>query len=65
MKVRFRVQRQVLSGLKYIQVTKRKGIRVAKDEEMIVCYELSMNSLIDVMIVNTLALGFLSSKYQG
>lgn len=37
MKVKFRVQRQVLSGLKYIQVTKRKGVRVAKDEEMIVC----------------------------
>ncbi|KAI9779388.1 MAG: hypothetical protein M1816_003591 [Peltula sp. TS41687] len=38
MKVKFRVQRQVLSGLKYIQVTKRKGIRVAKDEEMIGSY---------------------------
>ncbi len=37
MKVQFRVQRQVLSGLKYIQVLKRKGIRMAKDEEMIVC----------------------------
>lgn len=36
MKVKFKVQHQVLSGLKYVQVVKRKGIRVAKDEEMIV-----------------------------
>lgn len=36
MKVKFRVQRQVLSGMKYLQVVRRKGIRVAKDEEMIV-----------------------------
>jgi Rho GDP-dissociation inhibitor len=37
MKAKFRVQHTVLSGLKYIQVVKRKGIRVAKDEEMLVC----------------------------
>ncbi len=38
MKVRFTVQHQVLSGLKYLQVVKRKGlgITLAKDEEMIV-----------------------------
>ena len=36
MKVRFRVQHEVLSGLKYLQVVKRKGIRVGKDEEMLV-----------------------------
>lgn len=36
MKVKFKVQHQVLSGLKYLQVVKRKGIRVAKEEEMIV-----------------------------
>jgi len=35
MKAVFVVQHQVLSGLKYIQVLKRKGIRVGKDEEMI------------------------------
>lgn len=40
MKVKFKVQHQVLSGLKYLQVVKRKGIRVAKDEEMIVSGEL-------------------------
>ncbi|KAI9821528.1 MAG: hypothetical protein M1826_000650 [Phylliscum demangeonii] len=38
MKCRFHVQRQLLSGLKYIQVLKRKGIRVAKDEEMLGSY---------------------------
>ena len=34
----FVVQHDVLSGLKYLQVTKRKGIRVAKNEEMIVSF---------------------------
>ena len=36
MKANFVVQHDVLSGLKYLQITKRKGIRVAKNEEMIV-----------------------------
>jgi Rho GDP-dissociation inhibitor len=36
MKANFQVQHEVLSGLKYLQVTKRKGIRVGKDEEMLV-----------------------------
>jgi len=36
MKAKFRVQHDVLSGLKYLQVVKRKGIRVGKDEEMLV-----------------------------
>lgn len=36
MKATFKVQHDVLSGLKYIQVVKRKGIRVSKDEEMLV-----------------------------
>ncbi|MCJ1225033.1 hypothetical protein MMC12_001682 [Toensbergia leucococca] len=35
MKANFKVQHDVLSGLKYLQVVKRKGIRVGKDEEMI------------------------------
>ena len=35
-KVVFQVQHEVLSGLKYLQVVKRKGIRVSKDEEMLV-----------------------------
>ena len=38
MKARFRVQHEVLSGLKYLQVVKRKGIRVGKDEEMLGSY---------------------------
>ena len=36
MKAVFRVQHEVLSGLKYLTVVKRKGIRVAKDQEMLV-----------------------------
>ena len=38
MKANFRVQHEVLSGLKYVQVVKRKGIRVSKDQEMLVSY---------------------------
>ena len=36
MKAVFKVQHEVLSGLKYLQVVKRKGIRVDKHEEMLV-----------------------------
>ena len=36
-KVVFQVHRDVLSGLKYVHVVKRKGITVTKDEEMLVC----------------------------
>jgi Rho GDP-dissociation inhibitor len=35
-KVVFQVHRDVLSGLKYVHVVKRKGITVTKDEEMLV-----------------------------
>jgi len=38
MKVTFRVQHDVISGLKYLQVVKRKGVRVDKTEEMIGSY---------------------------
>lgn len=38
MKATFTVQHEVLSGLKYVQVLKRKGLRVGKDEEMIGSY---------------------------
>ena len=36
MKATFKVQHDVLSGLKYLQVVKRKGLKVGKDQEMIV-----------------------------
>lgn len=36
MKATFKVQHDVLSGLKYLQIVKRKGMRVGKEEEMIV-----------------------------
>lgn len=32
----FKVQHEVLSGLRYVQIVKRKGIKVSKDSEMIV-----------------------------
>jgi hypothetical protein len=32
----FKVQHEILSGLHYVQIVKRKGIRVGKDSEMIV-----------------------------
>lgn len=35
MKVDFQVQHEVLSGLKYIQQVKRKGVPLGKDQEMI------------------------------
>ena len=38
MKASFVVQHEVLSGLKYVQVLRRKNIRVGKDEEMIGSY---------------------------
>lgn len=37
-KVVFQVNHDVLSGLKYIQAVKRKGIRVSKDQEMLGSY---------------------------
>ncbi|KAF7723690.1 hypothetical protein EC973_001731 [Apophysomyces ossiformis] len=44
MKVKFRIQHDVISGLKYLQVVKRKGIRVDKTEEMIGSYGPSPSS---------------------
>lgn len=38
MKAVFRVQHEVLSGLKYVHVIKRKGIKVDKHEEMLGSY---------------------------
>ncbi|RFU28266.1 hypothetical protein B7463_g8070, partial [Scytalidium lignicola] len=38
MTAKFKVQHEVLSGLHYVQIVKRKGIRVSKDQEMIGSY---------------------------
>lgn len=38
MTANFKVQHEILSGLHYVQVVKRKGIRVSKDSEMIGSY---------------------------
>jgi Rho GDP-dissociation inhibitor len=35
LKIKFKIQHEVVSGLKYIHVVKRKGIKVDRDEEMI------------------------------
>ena len=36
MVVSFKVQHEILSGLQYVQLVKRKGIKVSKDSEMLV-----------------------------
>ncbi|KAL6872793.1 immunoglobulin E-set [Trichoderma novae-zelandiae] len=38
MSAKFKVQHEILSGLHYVQVVKRKGVRVSKDSEMIGSY---------------------------
>ncbi|KAI9158225.1 Rho GDP-dissociation inhibitor [Paramyrothecium foliicola] len=38
MVAKFKVQHEILSGLHYVQVVKRKGIKVSKDSEMIGSY---------------------------
>jgi Rho GDP-dissociation inhibitor len=38
MSAKFKVQHDVLAGLQYVQVVKRKGIRVSKDQEMLGSY---------------------------
>lgn len=37
-KVKFRVQHEVISGLRYLQLVKRKGLKVDKSDEMMVCH---------------------------
>lgn len=55
-KVVFQVNHEVLSGLKYLQVVKRKGIRVSKDEEMLVSplIPISFSLIIFVRVSNSL-----------
>lgn len=38
MVVTFKVQHEIISGLSYVQVVKRKGLRVSKDSEMLGSY---------------------------
>jgi Rho GDP-dissociation inhibitor len=38
MVAKFKVQHEILSGLHYVQIVKRKGIKVSKDSEMIGSY---------------------------
>ena len=61
MKANFKVQHDVLSGLKYLQVVKRKGIRVGKDEEMIVGLTLG----IERTVANEGSQGLIPAKHSG
>jgi Rho GDP-dissociation inhibitor len=64
-KATFVVQHEVLSGLKYIQVVKRKGVRVSKDEEMLVSsYYQQWHEAGEGWMLKV-TLGQLSSKYHG
>lgn len=62
MKATFRVQHDVLSGLKYLQVVKRKGIRVGKDEEMIVSLAMEV---VKGITANGRSEGFVPSEHPG
>lgn len=69
MKVKFRVQHEVISGLRYLQMVKRKGIKVDKSEEMMVCrpsaftYRSSMNVVVDVLM-GACSIGQLRTQYR-
>ena len=54
MKAKFVAQHDVLNGLKYIQIVKRKGIRVGKNEEMIVRYDGFCMSLLVLTMLRAL-----------
>ena len=47
LKISFRIQHEVVAGLKYIQVVKRAGLRVDKSEEMIGSYGPRVNNYDD------------------
>ena len=50
LKVKFRVFGQIISGLKYIQVVKRLGVTVGRDEEMLVSGDALPDQLPDLTI---------------
>jgi hypothetical protein len=52
MTAKFKVQHQILSGLHYVQIVKRKGIRVSKDQEMLVWWLLGCCLMLDLYIDN-------------
>lgn len=62
-KVVFQVHHEVLSGLKYLQVVKRKGIRVSKDEEMLGSYAPNTTSKVDYSKECELNLGAWLARY--
>jgi len=60
LKVKFRIQHELVSGLKYLQVVKRKGIRVDKVEEMIGSYGPSAESYEKKFIPEEAPSGFMA-----
>lgn len=46
----FNVQHEILSGLQYVQIVKRKGIKVSKDSEMLVSYK-SLNLEVGYILI--------------
>lgn len=57
----FKVQHEILSGLHYVQIVKRKGIRVSKDQEMIVSRYHSPQNQENLLIKK---IGFICSKHR-
>lgn len=71
MVVKFRVQHEILSGLQYVQVVKRRGIRVSKDSEMLVSTRFLICLLTDIvrsihslLVVLTLFAGKLCPQHR-
>jgi Rho GDP-dissociation inhibitor len=61
MTAKFKVQHEILSGLQYVHIVKRKGIKVSKAQEMIVClYTFPL-----FMIITNRGTGLVSSLYRG
>jgi hypothetical protein len=65
MKARFRVQHEILSGMKYVQVVSRMGAKT-KMQEMIVCFflQLSSNFPLNVGLLETLKKNHADSNNQ-
>lgn len=68
---KFKVQHEVLSGLQYVQIVKRKGIRVSKDQEMIVSRRHATDQMTKVEFVSQYCdgsnqdIGKLRTEYPG
>lgn len=61
MVAKFKVQHDVLSGLQYVQIIRRKGIRLSKDQEMIVSHCAPVRSILSFSLTHV---GFLCALYR-